>query len=280
LTYLWSSPLTLSNRSDRGSENNLVIAVSGAMADAVMNLYRVPARKVRVIPNGVDTSVYRPRPDPSVLADYDIDRTQPYVIFVGRITRQKGILYLLRAIPYLNRKIQVVLCAGEPDTPEIEKEVVEHLSRAQEQGTRKIAWIREWIPKERLVSLYTHASVFVCPSIYEPFGIINLEAMACGTPVVASRVGGIPEAVEDGRSGILVPFEADGRGYGAPVDGERFAQDLASAINTLLDSPGRMKEMGERARERVAREFTWTVVARRTFEFYRELISTPLSAEK
>ncbi len=248
-----------------------VIAVSSAMKKAVAGLYRVSPKKVRVIPNGVDISVYKPSPDPSVLAAYGIDPEAPYIIFVGRVTRQKGIIHLLRAVPYLRKGVQGVLCAGEPDTPEMEKEMVEEVSLAHKEEGRKILWIREWIAKERLVSLYTHAAAFVCPSIYEPFGIINLEAMACGTPVVASRVGGIPEVVHDGKTGILVPFENGNADHGGPADEERFARDLASAVNVILDSPKRAKKMGERARAAVAARFTWEAVARRTLDFYRTL---------
>src|SRR5690606_19092358 len=184
-----------------------VIAVSNSMKQDVHDLYGAPLEKIRVIPNGIDLDEYRPRPDERVLASYGIDSSKPYVLFVGRITRQKGIIHLVNAIKYLNPGMQVVLCAGAPDTEEIGQEMKEKVDEARREGQDEIIWIDKMLPRPEVITLYTHASVFVCPSVYEPFGIINLEAMACETPVVASAVGGIPEIVVPGETGLLVPLK-------------------------------------------------------------------------
>jgi glycogen synthase len=249
-----------------------VVAVSEAMRADVHSLYGVPAERIRVIPNGIDLEQYRPTPDPAVLDRYGIDPGRPYVLFVGRITRQKGIIHLVRAIPYIRPGVQVVLCAGAPDTEEIGREMAERVEQARQQTANPIIWIAQVVPREDIIPLYTQASLFVCPSVYEPFGIINLEAMACGTPVVASAVGGIKEVVVPGETGLLVPLEARGPTDFEPRDPERFARDLAAAINSLLDDPPRRARLGAQARQRVERHFSWTSVARRTFDFYRSLI--------
>jgi alpha-maltose-1-phosphate synthase len=249
-----------------------VIAVSASMRDDVHSLYGVPREQIRVIHNGIDLNQYRPRPDPSVLVKYGIDPSTPFVLFVGRITRQKGIIHLVEGIKSIREGVQVVLCAGAPDTPEIGREMAERVERARLESADPIVWIPEIVPKDEIIALYTHASLFVCPSVYEPFGIINLEAMACGTPVVASEVGGIIEVVVPGKTGLLVPVDAEGGTDFEPKDPVRFARDLAEAINKLLDDPERLKEMGARSRERVEHFFSWTSIARWTLDFYWDLV--------
>jgi glycogen synthase len=250
-----------------------VIAVSSAMKHDVQALYGVAPGKVRVIYNGIDLQQYRPKPDPSVLAAHGIRSDVPYVLFVGRITRQKGIIHLVRAIRHFHRGVQVVLCAGAPDTPEIALEMTQAVERARADCPHHIVWIQEMLPKEQVIALYTHAAIFVCPSVYEPFGIINLEAMACGTPVVASAVGGIPEVVEHGETGLLVPPEAIGPTEVEPKHPEQFSRDLAAAVNVLLDDPELRASMAENARARVEQQFSWTSIARQTLEFYQELVA-------
>src|SRR3989475_8601514 len=196
----------------------------------------------------------------------------PIVLFVARITRQKGILHLVRAIRHLQPGVQVVLCAGAPDTDAIAQEMTTLVDEAKREAAAKVIWIPEMLPKEVVITLYSHATVFVCPSVYEPFGIINLEAMACGAPVVASRVGGIPEIVVDGETGLLVPFEAKGPVDFEPKDPEKFARDLGETLNTLLDDPAKRAAMAAKARKRVEDQFSWTQVAKRTLNFYEELI--------
>lgn len=248
-----------------------VIAVSQSMRRDVHELYNVPLEKIRIIPNGIDIDQYRPTPNPGVLEAYQIDPQKPFVLFVGRITEQKGIRYLLEAIPYMASDVQVVLCASSPDTEAIGKAIAEKITQIQEQNSQRIIWISEVVPKEHIISLYTHAAVFICPSIYEPFGIINLEAMACGTPVVASAVGGIPEVVVHNETGVLVPFESISSTNAAPKDPEQFARDLAAAVNSLLADRDKRQTMGLQARKRVEQYFSWRRVAEQTWELYREL---------
>jgi glycogen synthase len=244
-----------------------VVAVSRAMKADVERLYGVSPDRVAVIHNGIDLQQYRPVRDAATLAAYDIDPDAPYVLFVGRITRQKGIVHLVNAIRHFQPGTQVVLCAGAPDTPEIEREMAAAVERAQAGAGQRIVWIREMLPKEKVITLYTHAAIFVCPSVYEPFGIINLEAMACETPVVASAIGGIPEVVEHGKTGLLVPADVE------PKDPERFSRDLASAVNVLLADPDLRASMAREARARVEREFSWTTIARETVGFYEAVRS-------
>jgi glycogen synthase len=251
-----------------------VVAVSEAMRADVRSLYGVAPQRVRVIHNGIDPDEYKPTPDPAVLAAYGIDPGRPYVLFVGRITRQKGIIHLVNAVPHLHPGAQVVLCAGAPDTPEIGREMAEKVAEARRATSNPVVWIQKMVPKRDIIPLYSQAALFVCPSVYEPFGIINLEAMACGTPVVASAVGGIPEVVVPGETGLLVPVEARGGTDFEPKDPDRFARDLAAAVNELLDDPARRKEMGLRSRERVERLFSWHSIARRTLEFYGDLVQS------
>lgn len=246
-----------------------VIAVSRAMREDVHELYGVPLDKVRVIPNGVDVRLYRPTEDPKILARYGIDPKRPYILFVGRISRQKGITLLLGALEEVKPEVQAVLCAADPDSPEIGREVESRIAELQNRG-RKVVWIARFVPPAEIVPLYSQAAVFVCPSIYEPFGIINLEAMACGTPVVATAVGGIPEVVVHGETGLLVPF--DPRSPEDPGAGKQLARALAEAINELLEDPERRAEMGKKARSRVEGHFSWQSVARQTLDFYHELV--------
>ncbi len=250
-----------------------VIAVSESMRHDVQELYGVPPGRIRVIHNGIDLQQYRPTPSAQTLAEFGISADQPFVLFVGRITKQKGILHLVNAIRSFRPGVQVVLCAGAPDTPEIGREMAEAVEKARKSTSNKIIWIAEMLPREKVISLYTHAAIFVCPSIYEPFGIINLEAMACETPVVASAVGGIPEVVSHGDTGLLVPAETLDASEVEPRHPEQFARDLAAAVNTLLDDPGLRADMGRRARERVELQFSWASIARQTLEFYKQVIA-------
>jgi glycogen synthase len=249
-----------------------VIAVSESMKHDVHKEYGVALDRIRVIHNGIDLQQYRPTPDPSVLKRFGIHANIPYVLFVGRITRQKGIVHLVNAIRHFQPGAQVVLCAGAPDTPDIAREMAEAIDRARADTSHPIIWIREMLPKETVITLYTHAAIFVCPSVYEPFGIINLEAMACETPVVASAVGGIPEVVDHGTTGLLVAPEVLGPTEVEPRHPEQFSRDLANAVNALLADPERRAAMARRARARVEEQFSWTSVARQTLEFYAHVI--------
>ena len=249
-----------------------VIAVSGAMREDVHSLYGVPYERVRIIHNGIDLSEYKPTLNRAVLAKYRIDPQKPFILFVGRITRQKGIIHLVDAVKYIQPGVQVVLCAGAPDTKEIGREMEERVEQARRDAAVPIIWIAQVLPREEIIPLYTHASVFVCPSVYEPFGIINLEAMACETPVVASAVGGIKEVVIPGETGLLVPFETVSGTNVEPREPAQFVRDLAAGVNKLLDDPGRLREMGLQSRDRVERYFSWSSIARRTLDFYAELV--------
>ncbi|MFD8263606.1 glycogen synthase [Streptomyces griseoluteus] len=236
-----------------------VIAVSGAMRDDILACYpALDADRVHVVHNGIDTRLYRPAPGTDALRRHGIDPERPYVLFVGRITRQKGVPQLLRAVREIDPDTQVVLCAGAPDTPEIDREFRD---RFQELGAVRtgVFWIPQMLPRAEVVQLLTHAAVFVCPSVYEPLGIVNLEAMACGTPVVASRVGGIPEVVDHGRTGLLVDTDAD------------FEGNLARALDDVLADPAAARRMGEAGRARAVGEFGWDAVARRTAGLYEEI---------
>ena len=250
-----------------------VVAVSASMKQDVQSLYDVQPERIRIIHNGIDLQQYRPRPDRLVLERFGIKPDLPYVLFVGRITRQKGIVHLVNAIRHFHAGAQVVLCAGAPDTPEIAAEMTAAVQRARSDSPHHIVWIQEMLPKEPVISLYTHAAIFVCPSVYEPFGIINLEAMACETPVVASSVGGIPEVVEHGETGLLVAPEAISATEVEPRNPEQFSRDLAAAVNVLLDDPALRAAMAAKARRRVEQHFSWTSIARQTLDFYQELVS-------
>src|SRR5215208_6236407 len=253
-----------------------VVAVSRAMKEDVQALYGVAPDRVSVIHNGIDPDEYRPRPAPATLRRLGVDPDVPIVLFVGRVTRQKGILHLVRAIRHLDpgvQGLQVVLCAGAPDTPEIAAEMTALVQQAKRDSAAEVVWLPEMLPKEDTIALYTHAAVFVCPSVYEPFGIINLEAMACETPVVAAAVGGIPEIVVPDETGLLVPFEAVGGGSAEPRDPDAYSHALAASVNALLAAPDRRAAMGRAARARVLAHFSWTHIAEVTLEFYRDLLA-------
>jgi len=249
-----------------------VVAVSSAMKEDVQALYDVDPERVRTIYNGIDIDQYRPRFSEDVLRQYDVDPDQPFVLFVGRITRQKGILHLVRAIHHLNDDLQVVLCAGAPDTEEIGQEMEALVDEAKAEAGNRIVWIDEMLPREDVITMYSHAEVFVCPSVYEPFGIINLEAMACKTPVVASAVGGIPEIIVEGETGLLVDFEAEAGDSQEPADPEAFSRALADGVNALMADPEQRSAMGEAARTRVETVFSWTAIAEQTLAFYQDLL--------
>ncbi len=251
-----------------------VVAVSPSMRQDVHDLYGVPFERIQVIPNGIDPDEYRPTFDEAVLRNYGVDPAVPFVLFVGRITRQKGIIHLVNAIKHLAPGMQVVLAAGAPDTPEIEREMAEKVQQAQAASTHQIVWISEMLPREDIITLYSHAAVFACPSVYEPFGIINLEAMACETAVVASAVGGIPGVVDDGTTGLLVPLEAIGEGNFEPRDPDGFARDLADAVNALMADADRRASMGRQGRARVEQFFSWRAVAEQTLAFYKRLTAS------
>ena len=250
-----------------------VIAVSKSMKDDVQTLYGVAPERVQVIHNGIDPDEYQPRFSPETLRRVGVDPDIPFVLFVGRITRQKGILHLVRAIKYMTPGTQVVLCAGAPDTPEIGREMKQLVDDAKHEASARVVWIPEMLPKQDVIALYTHAAVFVCPSVYEPFGIINLEAMACETPVVASAVGGIPEIVVPGETGLLVSFAPVGGGDPEPRDPDAFSRALAAGINELLAAPERRQAMGQAARRRVVEQFSWRHIAEVTLDFYRHLLA-------
>lgn len=249
-----------------------VVAVSQSMKRDVFDLYGVPAEKVRVIHNGIDLDEYRPRPDGDVLRRHGIREDLPFALFVGRITRQKGIIHLVDAIKHLESEVQVVLCAGAPDTEEIDREMTEHVEHARSEARNPIVWINKVLPREEVIALYTQAAVFVCPSVYEPFGIINLEAMACGTPVVASAVGGIKEVVVPGKTGLLVPFAPRGPADFEPAAPATFARDLSASIDRLILDEELRREMGRCSRERVEHYFSWASIARWTLDFYFDLV--------
>lgn len=248
-----------------------VIAVSQQMKKDVIELYGVSPDRVQVIYNGIDPEFYQPTFDESILRQYGIDPAKPYVIFVGRITRQKGIGQLLEAIPQIDPNAQVVLCAGAPDTPEIAAEMKAKMTELQAKRPGLI-WIQEMLDHAKLRVLYSHATTFVCPSLYEPFGIINLEAMSCGIPVVGSAVGGIPEIIVHGETGILVPLQPKGDNDFEPAHPEAFQSALARSINLLLANPAKAKEMGQAARKRAIDVFSWKSIAKQTFDFYTQTI--------
>ncbi|MGC9335359.1 MAG: glycogen synthase [Anaerolineae bacterium] len=251
------------------TEADAVIAVSQETRNDVLRHFPVDPDKVKVIHNGIDLEEYQPDPRVDALVERGVDPEKPYVLFVGRITRQKGIIHLVNAIPLIDPSIQVVLLAGAPDTPEIGQEMngrVAEVSAARP----GVIWVQEMLPREKVIQYYTHASVFCCPSVYEPFGIINLEAMACETAVVASAVGGIPEVVVPGETGLLVDLELV-PGTFDPVDSAVFSRELAEGINAVALDPALREKFERNGRRRVEEHFSWTAVAERTLELYRSL---------
>ncbi|UCF35639.1 MAG: glycogen synthase [Acidobacteriota bacterium] len=247
-----------------------IISVSNGTRNEVIEAYQPDPSKVHVIYNGVDINLFKKGDPSAVLAKYGIDPTRPYLLFVGRITRQKGVIHLVRALHDVVPELQAVLCAGEPDTPEIGQEM-ETAVRQLQKTRQRVYWISEMLPVPDLARLYSGAALFVCPSIYEPFGIINLEAMACGCPVVASKVGGIPEAVSDGETGLLVPFESLGAPTFEPKDPAKFSKDLAAQINRLFSDRQLRDRMSAAGRKRVEDLFSWTSIAEQTLKLYETL---------
>ena len=284
-----------------------IVAVSnGTKADILKAYPDVDATKVHVIYNGIDLNEYQYTPNTEALDKYGVDKTRPYVLFVGRITRQKGVTHLVDAVRYLPPGTQVVLCAGAPDTPEIAAEMREKVEalRKETPGSHvvpddeaphaqvtpyggqafstgdptgrghNVVWIEQMVTKQEAIQLYSNCTVFCCPSVYEPFGIINLEAMACGAPVVASATGGILEVVVDGETGYLVPFDADAT-TGFPSNPDKFARDLATKIRSLMADPEKCKQFGAAGRKRVEEMFGWSAIAKQTAELYRSLCGQP-----
>jgi len=246
-----------------------IIAVSRAMRRDVLTAYpAVDPARVHVVHNGIDTVEYAPDRDTDVLARHGIDPDRPSVAYVGRINRQKGLPYLLRAAASLPPDTQLVLLAGAPDTPEIAAEVQSLVATLRESRSGVI-WIPKMLPKPEVIQVLTHSTVFVCPSVYEPMGIVNLEAMACETAVVATATGGIPDVVVHDETGLLVPIDQVDDGTGTPRDPARFVADLATAINALLSDPERARRMGLAGRARAIDEFSWSVEAARTLDVYR-----------
>ena len=253
-----------------------VIAVSAAMRDDVLHAYPdVDPQRVHVVHNGIDTETWSHVEDPDRVRSHGVDPDRASAVFVGRITRQKGLPLFLRACRELPPDVQLVLCAGAPDTPEILAEVEALV--AELAATRDgVVWIREMLPRADVVSLLSAATAFVCPSIYEPLGIVNLEAMACETAVVATATGGIPEVVVDGETGLLVPIEqappGEGDGTGTPLDPDRYVADFAAALTSVVTDPERARAMGVAGRRRAIEAFSWTAIAERTRQIYESLL--------
>ncbi len=248
-----------------------IIAVSQQMKEDVIEAYGVNPEKVTVIHNGIDPEFYKPTFDNALLLELGINPDIPFVLFVGRITRQKGISQLISAAKYFNKNCQIVLCAGAPDTKEIAEET-EALINDLRKERDGVILISEMLPREKIKVLYSHARVFACPSLYEPFGIINLEAMACETPVVGSHVGGIPEIIVEGESGYLIPLESVSRTDFNPANPEAFQKAFAAKINVLLDDEALANRMGKSGRERVLKIFSWESIAKTTFDYYQKVI--------
>lgn len=251
-----------------------VIAVSDGMRNDILRSYPdLDPAKVRVIYNGIDVEAWHPVDDPQLLAELGVDASKPSVVFVGRITRQKGLPYFLRAAALLPPDMQVILCAGAPDTPQIMAEV-EGLVRDL-QGTREgVVWIDRMLARRELCTILTAATTFVCPSVYEPLGIVNLEAMACGAAVVGTATGGIPEVVVDGVTGRLVPIEQVQDGTGTPVDPDRYVADLARVLTEVVSDPAQAAAYGAAGRERAAHDFSWGRIAEQTQALYTEVIAS------
>lgn len=249
-----------------------VIAVSGGMARDILRSYpSLDEQRVHVVYNGIDLNRWKPLDDSDTVRALGIDPDRPSIVFVGRITRQKGLPYLLRAARLLPADVQLVLCAGAPDTAEIMAEVSAGVETLQRERAG-VVWIDRLLSQHELSAVLTAGTAFVCPSVYEPLGIVNLEAMACGLPVVGTATGGIPEVVVDGVTGRLVPIEQLDDGTGTPIDPERFVADLAAALTEVVNDPARAAVMGAAGRERAEKEFDWTQIAARTREIYAGLL--------
>ncbi len=249
-----------------------VIAVSHETRKDLDKFFNIDPAKVHIIYNGIDPNEYHPTKSVAALKRLGVNPHEPYVLFVGRITRQKGITHLVHAIRHFDPGFQVVLCAGAPDTPEIAAEMKAAVAAAQ-RARPGVIWIEEMLDNRSKIELYSNAGVFVCPSIYEPFGIINLEAMACGTAVVASAVGGIPEVVRQGETGFLVQVEQMKESPFEPLHPERFARDLATRVNELMADPAKRIAFGKAGRERAEKVFSWSAIARQTADLYEQLVS-------
>ncbi|MGY8643296.1 MAG: glycogen synthase [Verrucomicrobiales bacterium] len=249
-----------------------VIAVSTETKEDILRLFDVPEEKVPIIYNGIDPEEYQIREDKDVLRRLDVDPENPFVLFVGRITRQKGIIHLVNAIRHLDPGTQVVICAGAPDTPEIAAEMKAAIDAVKSDFDGKVVWIEEMLPDDQKINLYSHAAVFCCPSIYEPFGIINLEAMACETSVVASKVGGMKEVILHDETGLLIPLEQQKESPFEATNPEQFSKDLASGVNELMRDPERRERMAKAGRERVIEKFSWAEIAQETLDLYKSLV--------
>ncbi|NNF86315.1 MAG: glycogen synthase [Winogradskyella sp.] len=249
-----------------------IIAVSKETKEDVLKHFNVNPNKVEVIYNGIDLEQYSVTSQSSTLTEYGIDNSKPFVLFVGRITRQKGIIHLVNAIKYIDEDTQIVLCAGAPDTKEIGEEMEASVNEVKKSRSN-IIWIDKMLSKPEIIQLYSHATVFCCPSIYEPFGIINIEAMACKTAVVASAVGGIKEVVVHNKTGLLVPVEQQKEAPFEPVDPDKFSKDLAEGINKLTRNSKLREDMAIKGRQRVEDHFDWRAIAKQTKELYNTLIN-------
>jgi len=248
-----------------------VIAVSNGMREDLLRCYPlVDPSRVHVIHNGIDVDEYSPTTATDSLAGLGVDPNRPSVVFVGRITRQKGIQYLLEAAPAIDPDAQIIFAAGAADTASFAEEMQQLVGEVSKKRKR-VVWIERHLTRTEMVQLLSNSTVFVCPSIYEPFGLVNIEAMACGAPVVATATGGIPEIVLDGETGLLVPFEPGDDQFGSPRDPEGFAKDIAARVNELIGDPGRAKSFGEAGRRRVIDHFGWPSIATQTIDLYKTL---------
>jgi len=249
-----------------------IIAVSDGMRDDILRSYpNVDPARVRTVHNGIDVSQWDHDPNTDVLEEYGIDPERPSVVFVGRVTRQKGVPYLLRAALQLPPEVQLVLCAGAADTPALAAEVNGLIDELKAKRTG-VVLIEKMLPRREVIQILSHATAFACPSVYEPLGIVNLEAMACGSAVVASATGGIPEVVVDGETGRLVPIEQVTDGTGTPLDPQKFVDDFAAALIDVVSDPERARQMGIAGRKRAQEHFAWETIAERTLEVYRSVL--------
>ncbi|MDO7137161.1 glycogen synthase [Algibacter lectus] len=248
-----------------------LIAVSKETKEDVLKHFDVDESKVHVIYNGINLEQYIETSETATLDAYGVDKTKPYVLFVGRITRQKGIIHLVNAIKYIDPDTQIVLCAGAPDTPEIGEEM-KNAVNAVKKTRENVIWIDKMVTKEEIIQLYSHAAVFCCPSIYEPFGIINIEAMACNTAVVASAVGGIKEVVVHGETGLLIPLEQQTEAPFEPIDPDKFSRDLAQGVNQVINDKNLRETMAKNGRKRVEDYFDWVAIAKQVETLYESII--------